>query len=674
VQELAGRSFPIALLLPEAKTTDKAADRALVASLPGVRTVIRFDGSLGDALAAAAEALGVPLERGVFVGADYVHRGVAARHGLTPVPHLILADAVLRGEQLAFVRITGQRDLVERQRDMLPYALERLADGNWSLLGVAIEASIVQAVGAGLHVHTLPLDPGTEAPLIVQLDGSGADVSVALSGVKVLESDGLRTLVAISADRPTDALGIHGAHGHFQLLTPSPDLLRPAPPSEDAQTTATWAARLPMAELKLRPIENGHLADWPHLWGCPTSAATLQADVDRYSGMIDPGGGPIISRHSRHPDNARAVDLLLADLRTMGYCAYTHSFQHAGRTLKNVIADLPGKGRFRLVPDIRVRVRDILIPNPPDPAPETRPSIPSWVAKLGKLVDLDALAAMREPNGFDHSVQRSKTIDTLPPSELRRLVERVFKLEPWFPWWLKRCPLPGPGAEIVIVGCHLDSTAASDLGYDPVVGAAPGRDDDASGLAATLAIARHFAGLKGKLTHTVRFCFFNAEESGLVGSKAYAAAMKAAGAPIRAIICMEMIGYNSDANRIFEVHAGYTDPAVRDASVPIAERVAAWAASLGALAPAQIYKGTSSCCGGNRDLVDGAIERSDHAAFHQQGYPAVVVSEDFFTNLPSEPGADPNPQYHRAADTVIDSAYAADIACAVALTVKEFAS
>ena len=37
---------------------------------------------------------------------------------------------------------------------------------------------------------------------------------------------------------------------------------------------------------------------------------------------------------------------------------------------------------------------------------------------------------------------------------------------------------------------------------------------------------------RGKLTHTVRFCFFNAEESGLIGSKAYASLMKAQSAPI----------------------------------------------------------------------------------------------------------------------------------------------
>ena len=119
--------------------------------------------------------------------------------------------------------------------------------------------------------------------------------------------------------------------------------------------------------------------------------------------------------------------------------------------------------------------------------------------------------------------------------------------------------------------------------------------------------------------------------------------------------------------------AGYTDPAVRDASVPIADVIAAWAATLAALPPAQVYKGTNSGAGSDRTIYDAAINRSDHGAFHQQGYPAVVVSEDFFLNLPIEPGADPNPAYHRADDTVIDSGYAADITSAIAHAITELA-
>ena len=234
--------------------------------------------------------------------------------------------------------------------------------------------------------------------------------------------------------------------------------------------------------------------------------------------------------------------------------------------------------------------------------------------------------------------------------------------------------IPGEESSLVVVGCHLDSTAARDAGFDPAGSAARGADDDASGMAAVLAIARHLVAPSARPHHTVRLGFFNAEESGLVGTRAYAASLKATGAEIAAVVCVDMIGWNSDALRTFEVHAGFTDPAVRDLSAPLAAVVARAAASLGALPPAQVYTGTTPTGGPDPTRFDGAINRSDHASFQEQGYPAVLVSEDFFPNRPGEPDADPNPNYHSNADAVIDAAYAADITRAVSVAVLELAA
>ena len=63
---------------------------------------------------------------------------------------------------------------------------------------------------------------------------------------------------------------------------------------------------------------------------------------------------------------------------------------------------------------------------------------------------------------------------------------------------------------------------------------------------------------------------------------------------------------------------------------------------------------------------DPASGRSDHASFQAYGYPACLVSEDFFIDAPAGPAPDSNPNYHRAADTMIDPAYAADLARVVA--------
>ena len=181
---------------------------------------------------------------------------------------------------------------------------------------------------------------------------------------------------------------------------------------------------------------------------------------------------------------------------------------------------------------------------------------------------------------------------------------------------------------------------------------------------------------RGKLVNTVRFCFFNAEEEGLNGSEVYASYLRDKDNQIKAVINLDMMGYNNDEQRIFEIHAGYTDPRIRDLCLPIADCIKRWSDSLGKLGPPQIYKGTIR--GGpedyDRDKYDGALKRSDHYSFQYHGYPACHISEDFFANLPSETGKDPNPNYHSFKDKIIDGNFACDITTAAAFAVKELAS
>ena len=121
--------------------------------------------------------------------------------------------------------------------------------------------------------------------------------------------------------------------------------------------------------------------------------------------------------------------------------------------------------------------------------------------------------------------------------------------------------LPGlvPG-EVVLVTAHLDSTAAfGDGPYNPTTMPAPGSDDDGSGVAAVLAIAEALTGLSARTSppkRAIRFVLFNAEEDGMVGSKAYARDEAAQAAPIVAVLQIDMIGYNVNPPRSYEVHAG----------------------------------------------------------------------------------------------------------------------
>jgi extracellular elastinolytic metalloproteinase len=225
--------------------------------------------------------------------------------------------------------------------------------------------------------------------------------------------------------------------------------------------------------------------------------------------------------------------------------------------------------------------------------------------------------------------------------------------------------LAGGGPELVLVTAHLDSTAASQSPYDPAADPAPGADDDASGVATVLAIARRFADAAAqgiRPGRTVRFVLFNAEEQGLVGSAASARRSKARQERIAAVWQIDMIGFNNRAPRDWEVHAGFEpSPAVEARSRHLAELLRDVASvATPALPSPQIHHSQSLPEG------DPAAGRSDHASFQAQGYPAVVVSEDFFLDDgpdPAEPDA--NPSYHTPGDRVIDEAYTADIARAI---------
>ncbi|MBI3038957.1 M28 family peptidase, partial [bacterium] len=84
---------------------------------------------------------------------------------------------------------------------------------------------------------------------------------------------------------------------------------------------------------------------------------------------------------------------------------------------------------------------------------------------------------------------------------------------------------------------HLDSISPNPMNL------APGADDDGSGAAGVLALARFSNGLKGRAN--IRFLITLGEEQGMLGSKAYVSAMTAEEiAKTRNVITMDMIGFD----------------------------------------------------------------------------------------------------------------------------------
>lgn len=604
------------------------------------------------------ETLKIVPSEALLISASRKLRKGAFNAGFSTASHPMLGEFILRGEQCQFCEIRGPVKKITELEGFIPYYHEVYDQHQILVLGVLTDSGFSNAVQYDLEILRISVNPVTEELIFCRVDQLHQQERALLKDSKVVSWYKNKALIALDGDAPNDGLDIHGEHGHFWFLMPDPGLLKEPPlfsSDQEYAFTNQEAMLLQTIDKKIFLEVPGIFPDlkiFPELLfpRCPVSATTFQSMVDKYSGAAPlDSAGAIVSREVRHADNSRVVNALVKDLQDMGYCTWTHSFSFGSQVCKNVIAELPGRGVLQIRPEILEKLRRVLypIPGPVPPRP--------WFKALEEVMG----------NEWTASIQKRAKY----PWDIRRLAETALGLYP-YPVF---CHVANLGARLVVVGCHLDATAASDGGFDPTVDPAPGADDNASGIAGTLAVAKYLTQFRNKLTHSVRFCFFNAEEVGIIGSQAYASFLKSQNANVKAVVCMDMIGYNSDSHRIFEIHAGYTNPAIRDISLPIANQICLSASQLGKLAPAQIYKGTNPSSGADRNVYDGAIGRSDHASFHQQGYPAVVVSEDFFLNTASEPPMDANPHYHKASDSVIDSAYGADISCAVAHAVKELA-
>ncbi len=84
--------------------------------------------------------------------------------------------------------------------------------------------------------------------------------------------------------------------------------------------------------------------------------------------------------------------------------------------------------------------------------------------------------------------------------------------------------------QVVVVGAHFDTVVLT-----------PGADDNASGVAALLEMARILAPTRPPFT--VEFVAFTLEEAYMVGSYAYVRAAMEQGRHITGMICFDMIGY-----------------------------------------------------------------------------------------------------------------------------------
>jgi peptidase M28-like protein/PA domain-containing protein len=110
---------------------------------------------------------------------------------------------------------------------------------------------------------------------------------------------------------------------------------------------------------------------------------------------------------------------------------------------------------------------------------------------------------------------------------------------------LLRSPDPNNGQRAVLVGGHLDG-----VGTDPDGSVFQAANDNASGPAVAIEVARALAASRASLSHSIVFVAFAGEEEGFFGSEAYATQMAAIPGRVESLVAvlnLDVIGCCGDA-------------------------------------------------------------------------------------------------------------------------------
>ncbi|WJK41011.1 M28 family peptidase [Solwaraspora sp. WMMA2056] len=217
-------------------------------------------------------------------------------------------------------------------------------------------------------------------------------------------------------------------------------------------------------------------------------------------------------------------------------------------------------------------------------------------------------------------------------------------------------PADGP---IVEVCAHWDTVAGS-----------PGADDNASGVAGLLEVARVLAA--DPPARRPRFCLFGGEEDDVpfTGSRAHVARLGSDGVPVAGAVVLEMIGYRDATVGSQRIPAGLGDMLGDVDGLDRGDFVAV----VGSIESSQ-WLAAFQAAGWVQEpslpvvplpvprRQGGDVARSDHVPYWDAGLLAVMVSDtaDFR-----------NPHYHRPTDTLdtLDLGFAAAVATAVADAVR----
>jgi hypothetical protein len=192
---------------------------------------------------------------------------------------------------------------------------------------------------------------------------------------------------------------------------------------------------------------------------------------------------------------------------------------------------------------------------------------------------------------------------------------------------------PGP---LVLVGAHYDSAA----------GGTPAANDNGSGTAAALVLAHRLAPAAHHLP--IRFVFFANEEmpyfaTSAMGSLAHARGCQQRGEQLRAMLSLETMGYYSDEP------GSQRYPAPLSSLYPDRGNFIGFVGNMASRSLVResigLFRAHASIASEGAALPAGlpGVGWSDHWAFWQVGYPAIMVTDTALFR---------DPNYHELSDTV----------------------
>jgi Zn-dependent M28 family amino/carboxypeptidase len=186
---------------------------------------------------------------------------------------------------------------------------------------------------------------------------------------------------------------------------------------------------------------------------------------------------------------------------------------------------------------------------------------------------------------------------------------------------------------VIVISAHYDHLGVRD-------GAVyPGADDNASGVAVILELARRCR--PSTWTHDVVFAAFDAEEQGLQGAKAFVASPPIPKERIALNVNLDMV--SRSAKREIYIAGAYHRPALRTVLEPVAKR-----------SNVTVLFGHDKP-GARGGAQDDWTTQSDHGAFHAAGIPFVYF------------GVEDHPDYHKPTDTAdkIDMVFLGRVAATI---------